>query len=130
MDDIDKMHPNQNSTNNFSDIVKLALSTLSEMVSACIASYLIEIKGLGRKNSMIICYTLQGICSIIVYIDAGNNFVLWASACKFFLSMTFIFSYQFTAEVYSTKIRTTGVGMANGIGRSGGGVMPWVTMAL
>ncbi|EGR32712.1 major facilitator superfamily protein, putative [Ichthyophthirius multifiliis] len=130
MEEIEKMHPDQEDKNYFSDIVKLAFSTLSEIISACIASYLIEIKGLGRKNSMIICYTLQGISSIIVYIDAGSHFVFWASGCKFFLSMSFIFAYQFTAEIYSTKIRTTGVGMANGIGRSGGGIMPWICMAL
>ena len=76
-----------------SDIVKLALSTFTEMIAASIASFLIEVKGLGRKNSMIICYTLQGLSSIMVYIDGGDNFVVWASASKFFLSMTFIFSY-------------------------------------
>lgn len=108
-------------------MVQLALSTFSEMVSASIASFLIEIKGLGRKNSLIICFILTGISSFIVFHDGKEHFVLWASVCKFFLSMTFIFSYQFTAEVYTTKIRTTGIGMANGIGRSGGSIMPWAS---
>lgn len=39
-------------------------------------------------------------------------------------------SFQYTAEIYPTKIRTTGVGMANGIGRLGGVIMPWVCMFL
>ena len=38
--------------------------------------------------------------------------------------------YQYTAEVYPTKIRTTGVGMANGLGRLGGVIMPWICMYL
>jgi MFS transporter, putative metabolite:H+ symporter len=65
--------------------------------------------------------------------------MIWATLSKFFLSMSFIFSlnlfvkfivirFQYTAEVYPTKIRTTGVGMANGVGRFGGVVMPWICM--
>ena len=109
------------------EIVKLALSTFCEMIAAAIASFLIEVKGLGRKNSLIICFILQSAGALMVFIDKGDNFVVWATVCKFFLTMTFIFIYQFTAEVYSTKIRTTGVGMANGIGRSGGAIVPWAS---
>ncbi|KAL4513139.1 hypothetical protein ABPG72_017824 [Tetrahymena utriculariae] len=130
MDEIMKLTHKQKDPNDANDMVKLALSTFTEMISASIASFLIEIKGLGRKNSMIICYILQAIACLMVYIDGMDHFVLWASVCKFFLTMTFIFSYQFTAEVYSTKIRTTGVGMANGIGRSGGSLMPWISFYL
>lgn len=41
-----------------------------------------------------------------------------------------VFAYQFTAEVYTTKIRTTGIGFANAIGRLGGVIMPWVCIPL
>lgn len=81
-----------NQTNN-DEVVKLALSTFTEMIAASIASFLIEIKGLGRKNSMIICFVIQAVSSCMVYFDGMRHFVLWASVCKFFLSMTFIFSY-------------------------------------
>jgi len=66
----------------------------------------------------------------MTYYDDNERFILWATLCKFFLSMTFIFSFQYTAEIYPTKIRTTGVGMANGIGRLGGVVMPWICLYL
>ena len=32
--------------------------------------------------------------------------------------------------MYSTKIRTTGIGTANGVGRIGGILMPWVCLSL
>jgi len=81
-------------------------------VGACLASFLIEVKGFGRKNSLIIFFCFEAISSLLVYCDDQERFILWATASKFFLSMTFIFSFQYTAEIYPTKIRTTGVGMA------------------
>lgn len=93
MNDIMQMNHRVKAENEANDMVQLALSTFTEMIAASIASFLIEIKGLGRKNSMIICYTIQAISSLVVYFDGMNHFVLWASVCKFFLSMTFIFSY-------------------------------------
>jgi len=85
------MHqPNVDDTN---EIAKLALSTFFEMIAAAIASFLIEVKGLGRKNSLIICFVLQSAAALMVFADKGDSFVLWATVCKFFLTMTFIFSY-------------------------------------
>ena len=40
--------------------------------------------------------------------------------------MAFIFSFQYTVEIYPTKIRGTGIGMANGVGRSGVVLMPFI----
>lgn len=58
MDEIMKMSHKHQDPNDSNDMVKLALSTFTEMISASIASFLIEIKGLGRKNSMIICFVM------------------------------------------------------------------------
>jgi hypothetical protein len=44
----------------------------------------------------------------------------------FILKLKINIRFQYTAEIYPTKIRTTGVGMANGIGRLGGVIMPWI----
>ena len=38
----------------------------------------------------------------------------------------FIFCFQFTSEVYPTKLRMIGVGLANGIGKSSGIFMPFL----
>ena len=50
----------------------------------------------------------------------------WHSFFRNYLEI--ILRFQYTAEVYPTKIRTTGIGMANGIGRLGGVIMPWICM--
>jgi hypothetical protein len=88
------------------------ISTLSEMLAAALAALLIDVRGLGRKNSMILFFALESVCCLFAVGDDKSRFVLWALAAKFFLAMTFIFAYQFTGEVYPTKIRTTGIGTA------------------
>lgn len=111
-------------------LLQLIISSVSDVVGACVASLLIDIKHFGRKNSLIFFFMLQAMSAFSTYFDDPNRFIVWSTFCKFFLSMTFIFSFQYTAEVYPTKIRTTGVGMANGIGRLGGVVMPWICIYL
>ncbi|CAD8098915.1 unnamed protein product [Paramecium sonneborni] len=109
-------------------IIQLVISCISDILGAVAAAFFIELKGFGRKNSLIIFFTIQAITAILAFYDVEHHFIYWATASKFFLSMTFIFSFQYTAEVYPTKIRTTGIGMANGIGRLGGVIMPWICM--
>jgi len=111
-------------------MLKLIFTAVGDIVSAAVASFLIELKGFGRKNSMIIFFVLQGMSCFIVYLDEADRFIIWCTISKMFLSMNFIFNYQFTAEIYPTKIRTTGIGMANGIGRMGGVIVPWISMSL
>mmetsp|Transcript_18270 Transcript_18270/g.1602 ORF Transcript_18270/g.1602 Transcript_18270/m.1602 type:complete len:117 (+) Transcript_18270:171-521(+) len=79
---------------------------------------------------MILFFTLTGMVSTLVYYDNLKRFEMWVMLAKFFLTMTIIFVYQFTAEVYPTKIRTTGIGMSNGVGRTGGILMPWICLFL
>ena len=76
---------------------------------------------------MIIFYFLSAIFALLVLIDKGN-FLVWATFSKFFIAMTFVFCFQYTSEIYPTKLRTTGLGYANGIGRLGGIFMPWVPL--
>ena len=75
------------------DIAKLALSTSCEIFAGVVASFLMEVKGFGRKNSLIICLVLQSAGALMVFLDKGNNFVIWATVCKLFLTMGSIFSY-------------------------------------
>ena len=46
------------------------------------------------------------------------------------MTMTTIFAYLYTAEIYNTKIRTTGIGTASAVGRIGGIFMPWICYSL
>ena len=100
-----------------SDILKIFWSNLVEMLSVIMAAGLIETKYFGRKNSMILFYFLTGFICFIVFFCKSNHFVVFVTVARFFLCITTIFCFQFSSEIYSTKIRTTGLGMANGIGR-------------
>jgi predicted membrane-bound mannosyltransferase len=73
-------------------LLQLVASCVSDIMGACVASFLIEVRGFGRKNSLIIFFALCSITSLFTYTDNQSRFVFWATASKFFLSMTFIFS--------------------------------------
>ncbi|KAL4461092.1 hypothetical protein ABPG72_006954 [Tetrahymena utriculariae] len=112
------------------DMAKLILTTTIEMISGVLASIMIEIKGFGRKNSMINFFLIQAITLFMVYYDDLSRFIFWTTLTKFYQMMNYAFSYQYITEVYSTKVRTTGIGMANSVGRIGGILMPWICAKL
>ena len=116
---------------NFNDLMKIFISTSTEIISVLLSACVIENKKFGRKNSMIIFYGLVCLLNCIVFLDKYHmRFVFWVTLGRVFVAMTFIFCFQFTSEYYSTMVRTTGIGMANGVGRLGGMVMPWICFAL
>jgi len=47
---------------------------------------------------------------------------------KLWIGVAFSVIYPFTSEVYHTKYRTTGFGMASACSRIGGMLMPWVAL--
>ena len=118
------------SEDDLNDITKILISTIIEIVAVGFAAFVIELKSFGRKNSMIIFYGIGGFTCVVVFWMKEVDFVVFATIARFFLSITIIFCFQYTSEIYPTKIRTTGLGMANGVGRMGGIVMPWVCVGL
>ena len=112
------------------DLVKLIISAITEMLASMLAAIMIDIKGLGRQNSVINFCIIQFITLVMVYYDTVDRFIFWISLSKFYLLMITIFNFQYTCEVYYTKIRTTGLGIASGLGRVGGIFMPWICNSL
>ena len=112
------------------EILLLVLTNVCEIFGAGCASVFIEIRGLGRKNSIGYSFLISSCTCLVVFFLQGEEFVCWAILTRFVLSMAFIFSYQYTVEIYPTKIRGTGIGMANGVGRIGGVFMPFIVMYL
>ena len=117
---------NRDSNSNGNDILQIFSSNFMELVSIIGAASLIENKYFGRKNSMIMFFALTSFVTFLIYFSKEHFFIILVTFARIFISMTFIFCFQYTSEVYETKIRTTGLGMANGIGRIGGVVMPWI----
>ncbi|EGR32447.1 major facilitator superfamily protein, putative, partial [Ichthyophthirius multifiliis] len=108
------------------DILKLILSSLTEMLACFLAAIMVDIKGLGRKNSVINFSIILFISLFMCYYDTTSRFIFWSSLSKFYILMITIFNFQYTCEAYFTKIRTTGLGIANGVGKFGGVLMPWI----
>lgn len=75
------------------DIIKLAISNISEVLAAGVASFLIDIKGFGRKNSLVIFSFATSISSLVAFLTTSQQFLTWVLAAKFFMTMNFIFSY-------------------------------------
>jgi len=55
--------------------------------------------------------------------------MFWISATKFCIKVDHIITFQYTTEVYETKIRVTGVGAGSSMSRFAGIIMPFVCYA-
>lgn len=106
----------------------LLISVLGEVPSYILAMSIIERKKFGRKLSLIICFFCTGLCCLGVHFFVDTAFGAFVFATKLFASSAFEFIYPLTAELYNTSCRTVGVGLAGGVSRIGGVIMPWITM--
>ncbi|XP_038180181.1 solute carrier family 22 member 13-like [Arvicola amphibius] len=86
---------------------------------------------LGRKWSLLGSLTLAGtMCIIIIFIPAGLPMVVTVLAVvgKFASSSAFTISYVYTAELYPTIIRQTGMGLVSIFSRIAGIITPLVML--
>ncbi|CAO2633239.1 Solute carrier family 22 member 13 [Lemmus lemmus] len=86
---------------------------------------------LGRKRGLSGSLTLAGtVCIIIIFIPAGLPTVVTvlAVAGKLASSSAFTISYVYTAELYPTIIRQTGMGLVSIFSRIGGIITPLVML--
>lgn len=65
-------------------MIKLIISTGSELVAGFLASLMIELPGFGRKNSLINFWIILGITMFISYYDNINRFIFWVTLGKFY----------------------------------------------
>jgi len=56
--------------------------------------------------------------------------VLWATITKIFINVCSFYFYLYTVEVYPTKYRATGMGVAAAVGKMGAILMPWICIFL
>ncbi|XP_027271166.1 solute carrier family 22 member 13 isoform X2 [Cricetulus griseus] len=86
---------------------------------------------LGRKWSQLGSLTLAGVmCVVIIFIPAGLPTVVTVLAVmgKFASSSAFTISYVYTAELFPTVVRQTGMGFVSIFSRIGGIVTPLVML--
>jgi hypothetical protein len=108
----------------------LIYPVLMEIPSMFVAAAIVDVKGFGRKNSLAGTFLLGGFFCLLSYFQVYPSFRFWISSTKFFFALAFTLNYQLTSELYPTRVRGTGMGIASSFGRVGGIIMPYVTEVL
>ena len=125
MNNNNKNDPLKENKKEDTQFLDMFVSILFEIPSTFAAYLMIERKGFGRRNSLIISFLLGSVTSIGAYSFSWDSFIYFSTATRFFFNMAFIFIYPFTIESYPTHIRATGLGTSSAFSRIGGVLMPW-----
>lgn len=109
----------------------LILGPVSLQIPSCIvASIIVDIKGIGRRNPLIISSVVIGIAAILIYVKVWPGLIFYLSLMMFFHSINFMIKWIYTSELYPTPIRMQGLGFCNFFGRSSGILMPFIGLFL
>jgi MFS family permease len=109
------------------DIGSIALSVLVESSSVIVAAVAIDTNAYGRKTVLSLFYGITAVFAFVTFFMATPGlYVIFATGTKVALDVCVFYQYLYVIEVYPTKIRATGVGMAGGIGKTGAIIMPWI----
>ena len=120
---------NQDSnSSNKNDLMSITLPALGELPSVLLGCLVVESVTFGRKKSMIIGFWITAIlCGLSTFAPA---FIVWITGARGILNGVFIIASPYTTELYPTKIRATGLGMASAFSRVGGSLMPFLSQSL
>jgi putative MFS transporter len=120
------------SGNKHSSIGNLIITTTGELLGSAIGYFMIDIPMFGRKYSLAIGELISSLCCLLTFFVKTDSLFLitliFLSRC--FAKLCFGIMYPFTAELYSTNIRTLGVGLSSAIGRISACLMPIITIKL
>ena len=90
-----------------------------------------EIKGLGRKNTLLICTVIQFLgCLGCTFIQDHSIFQIVVSIVAFFDLVYFDLVYPFTSELFDTSVRSTGFAICSSWARFAGFTSPFVLLGL
>src|SRR5215510_530371 len=75
---------------------------------------------IGRRATIVSYLIMGGVAAIGLAKAASNLQIIFAGVClSFFMNGVYAGVYAYTSEIFPTRIRTTGVGLASAIGRLG-----------
>lgn len=109
------------------DVSSVIYSCLFELPSVIIAAIIVDVKYFGRRNSLALSFLFGGAVCVLAGFKIWPGFVMWVSFAKFFYNLAFSMNYQLTSEIYPTKARGTGLGLATAFGRIGSIIMPSIS---
>ena len=75
---------------------------------------------IGRRATIVSYLIMGGVAAIGLAKAASNLQIIFAGVClSFFMNGVYAGVYAYTSEIFPTRIRTTGVGLASAVGRLG-----------
>ncbi len=110
-------------------LAEILLSSLAELPATIAVAFLAD--WCGRKNAFMICflgYTLSAI--LLCFCIRGTIMLIILSTWRGFGAATLQLAFLYTSEAYPTHVRTTGMGLLNSFGRTGGLTTPFVAQVL
>ena len=109
---------------------QMIITILGETPALVLTLCFIERPMFGRKNSLILCFSMSAFLNLISYFLPKDHLALSFAVSRFFMKECFAFLYAFTSESYGTLNRTLGYGVACSVGRMGASVMPLILFPL
>lgn len=112
-----------------SEYLEIFIDSLAEVPGVVLAAIFID--SLGRKRTMSYTLLITGVMLIPLAFGSMRgfvrNFLLFFTRSSAFAGFTAV--YVFSAEIYPTHMRSSGIGVANGWARIGGMVCPFFSVA-
>lgn len=104
------------------------IAVLGEIPAMITSYYIIDVKNLGRKNTMVLFFLISAVSNFFFYTNLMFKLSLFVSRFSFRIVSSMIYAY--TTEVYKTSHRIIGVGWSSSMGRIGSLIMPFVVFPL
>ena len=108
----------------------LILAILGELPAIIFSLYFIDLKNLGRRNTLTICVTVLAFLNFLAYYTSVNYLGLIISLERFFMKDCFSMLVPLTSELYPTNYRTIGYGFSTAIGRFAATICPYILIPL
>ena len=109
----------------------ILLAIAGELPSLILAIYLIDLKNLGRKNSLTLSCFILGFLNVVAYFLGDSAlFSIVLSIQRFFMKNSFSMLIPLTSELYNTNYRTVGYGYATSIGRFAATICPYLLLSM
>lgn len=108
----------------------LILAIVGELPSIFFSLYFIDMKNLGRRNTLTLCVAALGFLNFVAFNTSTSFLGLIISLERFFMKNCFSMLVPLTSELYPTNYRTIGYGFATGMGRFAATICPYILLPL
>jgi MFS family permease len=108
----------------------LLFAVIGELPAIFFSFYFIDLKNLGRKNTLTICVFFFGLFNFMAYVLSKDYLAYILSIERFLMKNSFSMLVPLTSEMYPTNYRTVGYGFATSVGRMAATLSPYILLPL